>query len=87
MRSAAKCREHANECRDLAKSLAGDRRQQTLDMAETWENLAREVDTSNSRHLSGAIRATYDSFAHEPVPRIFQDVLWRLDAAEARGEH
>jgi hypothetical protein len=84
MRSAAECREHAKECHALAMSFAGERRQQTLDMAQTWENLAREVDTSNSRHLSGAIRATYDRFAHEPVPQVFRDLLGRLDAAEAR---
>jgi hypothetical protein len=84
MRSAAECLEHAKECRALAMSFAGERRQQTLDMAMTWERLARDVDISTSRHMSGEIRATYDRFAHEPVPQVFRDLLSRLEAAEWR---
>ncbi len=87
MKSAAECREHAKECRALAIVFAGERRQQTLDMAKTWENLAREVDTSNSRHFSGAVRATYDRYARESVPQKFQDLMGRLEAADRRREH
>ena len=85
MRTASECRAQAKECRALAKGFAGDRRQQTLDMAETWEDLARQVDAANNRHLAGMIKATYDEVAHEPVPERFRKLLGRLNAAEPRG--
>jgi hypothetical protein len=77
MRSADECREHAKEWHSLAMGFAGDRRQQGLDLAEYWENLAREAD---SRHLSGALKATYDPIAHEPLPQVFRDLLRRLNS-------
>jgi hypothetical protein len=85
MRSAAECREQAKECRALAKGLDGERRQQTLEMAETWEDLARQVDSASNRHLAGMLKATYDNVANEPVPDHFRELLGRLDAAGSRG--
>jgi len=85
MRSASACRAQAKECRALAKSFTGERRQQTLEMAKTWEELARQLDSANNRHLVGMIQATYDKVAREPVPDRFRELLMRLDAAEPRG--
>ena len=85
MRTASECRAQAKKCRALANGFAGDRRQQTLDMAETWEDLARQVDAANNRHLAGMIKATYDKVANEPMPERFRELLGRLDAAEPRG--
>ena len=83
MRSAAACREHAKECRALAISFDGERRQQTLEMAKTWENLAREVDSTTCRHMFSAVRATYDGLAREQVPQRFLELLRHLKAAES----
>jgi hypothetical protein len=78
MRSAAECRHRAKECRALAKGFDGERRHQTLVMAETWEDLARQVDCANNRHLAGMLKATYDNVAREPVPDRFRELLGRL---------
>ena len=85
MKSAFACRAQAKECRALAKNFAGERRQQTLEMAETWEDLARQLDSANNSHLAGMIQATYDKVAREPVPDQFRELLMRLDAAERPG--
>lgn len=85
MRSAAECRERAQECRALADRLDGDRREHTLRMAETWEGLAREVECSSSSYLSGMLKASYDKVAEEPVPEIFRTLLKQLEAAEPRN--
>jgi hypothetical protein len=84
MLSASECRVHAKDCRALAKSLDGERRQQALEMAETWEELARQLDAANNRHLAGMLKATYDKVAREPVPDRFRELLGRLDDAESR---
>jgi hypothetical protein len=84
MRSASLCRAQAKECRALAKDFDRDRRQQILGMAETWDDLARQVDADNNRHLTGMIRATYDKVASEPVPDRLRELLGRLDAKDWR---
>lgn len=83
MRSASECREQSKECRALARGFDGERRQQTLRMAETWEDLAREVDRANSRLLWGMVKTNYDRVAQEPVPDIFRGLLERLQDAES----
>ena len=85
MRSASEYRQQAKDCRALAKALDGERRQQTLDMAETWEDLARQVDSANNRHLAGMLKATYDNVAKEPVPDRFRELLGQLAAADSRS--
>ena len=85
MRSSFEYRQRAKDCRDLAKGCDGDRRQQTLEMAETWEDLARQVDSANNRHLAGMIKATYDNVADEPVPEKFKGLLKQLEAADSQG--
>ena len=43
MKKAEEYRQHAKECRNLAKGLdAGEQRDQLLTMAATWERLAEE---------------------------------------------
>jgi len=43
MKKASEYRQHAQECRELAKHMpAGDQREQLLKMAETWDKLALE---------------------------------------------
>jgi hypothetical protein len=43
MKKASEYRQHAQECRELARgSTADDHRDQLLRMAETWEQLATE---------------------------------------------
>jgi hypothetical protein len=43
MKKAEEYRQHAKECRDLAKGLdASEQRDQLLTLAETWERLAEE---------------------------------------------
>lgn len=84
MKSASEYRQHAMDCRALAKGFTGERRQQTIELAETWEDLARQVDSAQNRHLAGMIKAVYDNVANEPVPARLRELLWRLDAADSR---
>ena len=72
MRSASQCRAQALDCRALARDFEGERRQRLLEMAETWEDLARQVDSANNRHLAGMLKASYDNVAREPVPDRFR---------------
>ena len=84
MRSASECREHAKDCRALALHFDGERQQQTLAMAETWENLARQVDAANNLYISAMLQANYEQFAREPVPEIFVGLLKQLEAKDSR---
>ena len=65
MKTAAEYRKHAEECRTLAQQVPeGEQRNQLLEMARTWDNLARdreklvqnhpELDTSKSRNKAHA---------------------------------
>jgi hypothetical protein len=45
MKKASEYRQHAEECRAIARSMIDDgQREQLLNMAETWEQLAAERD-------------------------------------------
>ena len=85
MKSATECREQAEDWRALANRYYGDRRHHALDMAEHWEDLARQVDSANNRHLAGMLKAVYDDVADEPVPDRFHELLGQLDAADSRS--
>ncbi|MBD2749693.1 hypothetical protein IC232_23730 [Microvirga sp. BT688] len=51
MKTAAEYRKHAEECRVLAKQLAeGEQRDQLLEMARTWDNLARDREKLVQNH-------------------------------------
>ena len=51
MKKASEYRQHAEECRGLAKGMAqGEHRDQLLEMAATWEKLAAERSDLVRRH-------------------------------------
>ena len=50
MKKASEYRRHAAECRKLADGMAGAPREQLLQMAATWEQLARERSELVRRH-------------------------------------
>ena len=50
MKKASEYRQHAEECRQLAKGIQGEQRDRLLDMAATWENLANERSDLIRRH-------------------------------------
>ena len=55
MKIASEYREHAEECRKLARGMAeGDARQQLLLMAETWDRLAEDREARLPVHPENA---------------------------------
>jgi hypothetical protein len=51
MKTAAEYRKHAEECRVLAKQVAeGEHRDQLLEMARTWDNLAADREKLVRNH-------------------------------------
>jgi hypothetical protein len=42
VKKASEYRQHAEECRALAKQMQGEQRDQLLEMARTWDRLAEE---------------------------------------------
>ena len=51
MKKASEYRQHAEECRALARSMTdAAQRDQLLKMAETWDRLAAEREESQARH-------------------------------------
>jgi hypothetical protein len=51
MKTAAEYRKHAEECRGLAKQVAeGEHRDQLLEMARTWDNLAADREKLVRNH-------------------------------------
>ena len=51
MKTAAEYRKHAEECRALAKQVPeGEQRNQLLEMAKTWDNLARDREKLVHNH-------------------------------------
>ena len=51
MKTAAEYRKHAEECRVLAKQVAeGEHRNQLLEMARTWDNLAADREKLVRNH-------------------------------------
>ncbi|HEV2565447.1 MAG TPA: hypothetical protein VGU19_10220 [Microvirga sp.] len=62
MKTAAEYRKHADECRDLAKQMPeGEQRNQLLEMARTWDNLAKEREQLVRRHPELDTSAKIDS--------------------------
>ena len=55
MKKASEYRQHAEECRALANGMAGEHRDQLLEMARTWERLAEERSELVRRHPELAI--------------------------------
>jgi hypothetical protein len=51
MKTAAEYKKHAEECRVLARQMpAGEQRDQLLEMARTWDNLALERERLLQNH-------------------------------------
>ncbi|HEU6441731.1 MAG TPA: hypothetical protein VFF38_05180 [Microvirga sp.] len=51
MKKASEYRKHAEECRILAKQVPeGPQRDQLLEMARTWDNLANDRDALVKKH-------------------------------------
>ena len=55
MKKASEYRRHAAECRRLADGMGGAQREQLLEMAATWEQLAVERSVLVQRHPELAI--------------------------------
>ena len=61
MKKASEYRKHAEECRVLARSMpAGKDRDQLLEMAATWDNLATERSRLIQRHPELATRNEHE---------------------------
>ena len=50
MKKASEYRKHAEECRTLSRQMKGAQREQTLDLATTWDNLAEDRSVLVRRH-------------------------------------
>lgn len=56
MKKASEYRKHAEECRALAKQVPeGPQRDQLLEMARTWDNLANDRDDFVQKHPELAV--------------------------------
>ena len=61
MKKASEYRQHAEECRVLARRMApGEHRDQLLEMAATWDNLATERSELVRRHPELAIGGEHE---------------------------
>jgi hypothetical protein len=61
MKKASEYRQHAQECRELAKHMpVGGQRDQLLEMAGTWENLAEDRSNLVRRHPELASEGEYE---------------------------
>ena len=65
MKKASEYRRHAAECRKLADGMSGSHREQLLDMAATWEQLAQERSELVRRHPELAVAGELDE-EHRP---------------------
>ena len=68
MKEASEYRQHAEECRMLAKGTQGEQRDQLLDMAATWERLAVERSELVRRHPELALAGEYAEEVATPDP-------------------
>ncbi|WP_445505135.1 hypothetical protein [Microvirga sp. G4-2] len=61
MKKASEYRKHAEECRALAKQVPeGPQRDQLLEMARTWDNLANDRDALLQKHPEIALPVNQD---------------------------
>jgi hypothetical protein len=61
MKKASEYRLHAQECRDLARHMPdGAQRDQLIEMAKTWDNLAAERSDLVRRHPELAIGGEHE---------------------------
>ncbi len=55
MKKASEYRQHAEECRVLAQGMQGEKRNQLIEMAATWEKLAQDRADLIRRHPEQAL--------------------------------
>ncbi len=68
MKKASEYRQHAEECRDMARGLpSGDQRDQLLEMAATWDRLAEERSNLVRRHPELAIGGEHEEEQSSPA--------------------
>ena len=61
MKTASEYRQHAEECRALARNMTeGEQRDQLLEMARTWDKLAEERSALVQRHPELALTGEHD---------------------------
>ena len=60
MKKASEYRQHAEECRALAHGMQGDKRDQLIEMAATWERLAQDRADLIRRHPEQALAGERD---------------------------
>ena len=87
MKTSWECRAHAAECRTLANGAAKDFREELLEMADLWEDLARDHEGTSSHPAAEAIKAFYDHIARQPVPTKFLELLRQLEEEAAPTTH
>ena len=68
MKNASEYRLHAEECRILANRMRGEQRDQLLDIAVTWENLAAERASLALRHPERALSGEHQEEARAATP-------------------
>ncbi len=69
MKKASEYRRHAEECRALANAMEqGAQRNQLLEMAATWENLARDRSELVRRHPELAFEGEHSEEAQRASP-------------------
>ena len=59
MKKASEYRQHAEECRTLAKQMQGEQRDQLLEMARTWDRLADERSDFVRRYPELALKGEH----------------------------
>ena len=65
MKKASEYRQHAEECRALAQGVQGEQRDQLIEMAATWEKLAKDRADLIRRHPDQALAGERDEEARK----------------------
>ena len=60
MKKASEYRQHAEECRALARQMQGEQREQLLEMARTWDQLAADRSELVRRHPELALSGEHN---------------------------
>ena len=80
MKTAAEYRKHAEECRVLAKQVPeGEHREQLLEMARTWDNLAKDREQ--------LVRCLVAERCWDQVRCAIEEYTWRFDGLRRRASH
>ena len=66
MKKASESRQHAEECRVLARGIQGEQRDQLLEMAATWDKLAAERSELIRKHPDLALQGEHAEEAPAP---------------------